>query len=327
MHTSTVTRRSLIAALSAVPAVALVAGCSNNSKSNASESAGGGSTGGGKKLAIFATTGYLADAAKVLDPDAEITTMVMPGGDPHTYEPTTQDIEKMQSADAVFSSGVHLEAKMLTQLESLGSKHIAVGNKIDQSELLPWPEKDDQGNDLHDPHIWNSTKIWQQVVTLMAEHLKGINPDKSADYDKNAEAYKKQIEETDTWAKQETAKIPEERRVLVTGHDAFNYFGRAYGIEIHATDFVTSEADMSAEDIAELADLIATHKLPVIFQDNLKNPQAIQSVKEAVAAKGWQVEVSDQELYADSLGSEAGVDSYLGVLKHNVTTIVEALSR
>ena len=186
MHTSTVTRRSLIAALSAVPAVALVAGCSNNSKSSASESAGGGSTGGGKKLAIFATTGYLADAAKVLDPDAEITTMVKPGGDPHTYEPTTQDIEKMQSADAVFSSGVHLEAKMLTQLESLGSKHIAVGNKIDQSELLPWPEKDDQGNDLHDPHIWNSTKIWQQVVTLMAEHLKSINPDKSADYDKNA---------------------------------------------------------------------------------------------------------------------------------------------
>ena len=123
MRPTILTRRSLIAALSAVPAVALVAGCSNNSKSSASESAGG-----GKKLAIFATTGYLADAAKVLDPDAEITTMVMPGGDPHTYEPTTQDIEKMQSADAVFSSGVHLEAKMLTQLESLGSKHIAVGN-------------------------------------------------------------------------------------------------------------------------------------------------------------------------------------------------------
>lgn len=83
---------------------------------------------------------------------------------------------------------------------------------------------------------------------------------------------------------------------------------------------------MSAEDIAELADLIAKHKLPVIFQDNLKNPQAIQSVKEAVAAKGWQVEVSDKKLYADSLGDEAGVDSYLGVMKHNVTTIVEALS-
>ena len=100
MRPTTFTRRSLIAALSAVPAVALIAGCSNNSKSSASESAGGGNTGSGKKLAIFATTGYLADAAKVLDPDAEITTMVMPGGDPHTYEPTTQDIEKMQSADA-----------------------------------------------------------------------------------------------------------------------------------------------------------------------------------------------------------------------------------
>lgn len=193
MRPTSLTRRSLIAALSAVPAVALVAGCSSNSSGSASESAGG-----GKKLTIFATTGYLADAAKVLDPDAEITTMVKPGGDPHTYAPSTQDIEKMQSADAVFSSGVHLEAKMLTQLESLGSKHIAVGDKIDQSELLPWPEKDEQGNDLHDPHIWNSTKIWQQVVTLMADHLKTINSSKAADYDKNAEAYKKQIEETDT---------------------------------------------------------------------------------------------------------------------------------
>jgi len=326
MRPTVLTRRALIAAISAVPAVALAAGCSSNNSTTTSNSGSGGG-GDDKKLTIFATTGYLADAAKVLDPTAEITTMVQPGGDPHTYEPTTQDIEKMQSADAVFSSGVHLEAKMLTQLESLGSKHIAVGDKIDQGELLPWPEKDDQGNDLHDPHIWNSTKIWQQVVTLMADHLKTINSAKSAEYDKNAEAYKKQIEETDTWAKTETAKIPEERRVLVTGHDAFNYFGKAYNIEIHATDFVTSESNMSADDIAELADLIATHKLPVIFQDNLKNPQAIQSLKEAVAAKGWQVEVSDKELYADSLGSEPGVDSYLGVMKHNVTTIVEALTK
>ena len=324
MKPATFTRRTFIAAISATSAAALVAGCANNSTESSGSGSGAGD--GGKKLAIFATTGYLADAAKVLDPDAEITTMVKPGGDPHTYEPTTQDIEKMQSADAVFSSGVHLEAKMLTQLESLGSKHIAVGNKIDQSELLPWPEKDEQGNDLHDPHIWNSTKIWQQVVTLMAEHLKTINPGKSADYDKNAEAYKKQIQETDTWAKEQTEKIPADRRVLVTGHDAFNYFGRAYNIEIHATDFVSSDADLSADEISELADLIATHKLPVIFQDNLKNPQAIQSLKEAVAAKGWTVEVSDKELYADSLGSESGVDTYLGVMKHNVETIVGALS-
>ena len=312
MKPATFTRRTFIAAISATSAAALVAGCANNSTESSGSGSGAGD--GGKKLAIFATTGYLADAAKMLEPTAEITTMVKPGGDPHTYEPTTQDIEKMQSADAVFSSGVHLEAKMLTQLESLGSKHIAVGNKIDQSELLPWPEKDEQGNDLHDPHIWNSTKIWQQVVTLMAEH------------DKNAEAYKKQIQETDTWAKEQTEKIPADRRVLVTGHDAFNYFGRAYNIEIHATDFVSSDADLSADEISELADLIATHKLPVIFQDNLKNPQAIQSLKEAVAAKGWTVEVSDKELYADSLGSESGVDTYLGVMKHNVETIVGALS-
>ena len=324
MKPATFTRRTFIAAISATSAAALVAGCANNSAESSGSGSGAGD--GGKKLAIFATTGYLADAAKMLEPTAEITTMVKPGGDPHTYEPTTQDIEKMQSADAVFSSGVHLEAKMLTQLESLGSKHIAVGNKIDQSELLPWPEKDEQGNDLHDPHIWNSTKIWQQVVTLMAEHLKTINPGKSADYDKNAEAYKKQIQETDTWAKEQTEKIPADRRVLVTGHDAFNYFGRAYNIEIHATDFVSSESEISATQIEELATLIADKKVPTIFQDNLKNPEAINHLKEAVVAKGWSVEVSDKPLYADSLGEQAPVDTYLGVFAYNADAIVAALA-
>lgn len=277
-------------------------------------------------LKVFATTGYLADAVKNLDPSADLTTMVKPGGDPHTYQPSTQDIEKMRSADVVFSTGVHMEAQMLKQLDSLGAKHLAVGNKIPTSDLLPWPDKDEQGNDLHDPHIWNSTKIWTQVVDMMAKKLGEARPAKAAEYTKNAEAYIGKIKEADEYAKKELGKIPAERRVLVTGHDAFNYFGKSYGLEIHATDFVTSEANLSAAQLSELAELIAKHKLPVIFQDNLKNHQAIDALKEAVKSRGWDVEVSDTELFADSLGEGNGVDTYLGVHKHNVDAIVKALA-
>lgn len=312
-------RRLAITVVSALTIAVTACGQSNSTPTT------DGSAGSEAPLKIFATTGYLADAVKNLDPSAELTTMVQPGGDPHTYQPSTQDIEKMQAADVVFSNGVHMEAQMLKELDSLGDKHLAVGNKIPPADLLPWPEKDDQGNDLHDPHIWNSTKIWTQVVDLMGKKLGEVRPAKAAEYTKNAEAYIAKIKEMDDYAKTELAKIPKERRLLVTGHDAFNYFGKTYDLEIRATDFVTSEANLSAAEVSELAKVIAEHKLPVIFQDNLKNHQAIESVKEAVKAQGWQVEVSDTELFADSLGSESGVDTYLGVMKHNVDTIVKAL--
>lgn len=306
-----------VAMLLAAATMAATAGCGTDSTAPA--------TSGTAPLKIFATTGYLGDAVKNLVPDAEITVMVKPGGDPHTYQPSTQDIEKMQGADVVFSNGLHMEAQMLKQLDSLGAKHLAVGTRVNPSDLLPWPEKDEQGNELHDPHIWNSTRIWAQVVQAMEEKLAEARPDAKATYKANAKTYVGEIEKADAYARQQIDKIPSERRVLVTGHDAFNYFGKSYGLEIHATDFVSSDANISATELSQLADTIAKHKLPVIFQDNLKNKQAIEALQEAVKARGWNVKVADTELYADSLGDASGVDTYLGVLTHNVDTIVKAL--
>ncbi|MDO4241632.1 MAG: zinc ABC transporter substrate-binding protein, partial [Microbacteriaceae bacterium] len=121
-------------------------------------------------------------------------------------------------------------------------------------------------------------------------------------------------------------KIPSPR-ILVTGHDAFNYFGKTFNLEIHATDFVTTEAERTAKQISELATLIADKKVPVIFMDNQVDPQAIKSLQEAVKAKGWNVRVSNKELFADSLGAEKGLDTYLGVYEHNVKTVVEELTK
>lgn len=311
-------RSTALKAVGAVAAAALLlTGCS---------SAGSGASGDSDALEVYATTGYLADAVANIAPDAEVTTMVGPGGDPHTYQPSTKDIETINAADVVFWNGLHLEAQMTDQLSSLGDRQLAVGDQLPEDMLLDWPETDDEGNPLHDPHVWNSPEAWTEVVGLVADKLADVDPDNADEYRDNAEDYKGRIEETAAEAREKLADIPEPR-ILITGHDAFNYFGDTFGLEVRATDFVSTEAKLSAGELSELADLIAEKKVPVIFHDNQANPQAITSLKEAVRSRGWDVEVSDQELYADSLGADAGVDTYLGVFSHNVDAVAEALGK
>ena len=114
-------------------------------------------------------------------------------------------------------------------------------------------------------------------------------------------------------------------RILITGHDAFNYFGKTYGLEVHATDFVSTEAKLSASELSDLADLIADNKVPTIFQDNQANPQAVKSLQEAVHARGWDVTISDEELFADTLGSTAPTDTYIDAFLHNAEAVAAAL--
>ena len=276
-------------------------------------------------MTVYATTGYLADAVANVAPDAEVITMVGPGGDPHTYQPSTQDIETIQNADAVVWTGLHLEARMDDLLESLGDKQVAVGELLPEALLLDWPETDDEGNALNDPHVWNSPEAWSLIVGYIADHLGELDPDNAADYQANAEAYIAEIEAAAAEAEELLAAIPQGSRILITGHDAFNYFGETFDIEVRATDFVSSEAQMSPREMSDLAAFIAENRIPVIFQDNLANPQAITSLQEAVQALGWQVEISDRELFADSLGADPGVDTYLGVFRHNASTVASAL--
>ncbi|HJB10340.1 MAG TPA: metal ABC transporter substrate-binding protein [Candidatus Brachybacterium merdavium] len=279
---------------------------------------------GEQPLTVYATTGYLADAVATLAPEAEVTTMVGPGGDPHTYQPSTQDIETIQDSDLVLWNGLHLEAHMDDLLESRGEQQLAVGELLPTELLLDWPERDDQGNALHDPHVWNSPEAWSLVVGYIADKLSEVDPEGAEQYARNAAAYQEEIEEAAEEAEELLESVPQPR-ILITGHDAFNYFGQTYDLEVHATDFVSTDAALSPTELSGLADLIAENEVPVIFQDNQANPQAITSLQEAVQARGWQVEVSEQELYADSLGSEPGLDTYLGVFLHNAEAVAEAL--
>lgn len=277
----------------------------------------------GGALNVVATTGYLGDAVRNIAPDAEVTVLVGPGGDPHTQELTTQDTQKLNDADVVIWTSHDMEHKMRDQLDKLGNKQVAAAEAIPEADLLPWEE--DGKVEGFDPHVWNSPDNWKIVVDATAKKLGEIDKNNASKYEENAKAYSKKID----MAKEEAGKvleaIPADRRILVTGHDAFNYFGKTYNLEIHATDFVSSESEISAADLDKLAAMIAEKKIPVIFQDNLQNPAAIDHLKEAVKAKGGDVEVSDKPLFADSLGEKAPLDTYLGAFEYNAKTIADAL--
>ncbi|MFC0582530.1 metal ABC transporter substrate-binding protein [Micrococcoides hystricis] len=275
-------------------------------------------------LTVFATTMYLADAVKRIAPDVEVTTMVGPGADPHTYQLSTKDIERLNSADVVLWNGLHLEAVAGKVLAEQGDRQLAVAEQLPTDDLIKAGDDDDFGG-MYDPHVWNDPDLWSQVVEFSAEFLGKHDPDNAEQYLQNAKEFQQDIAELDAKAQKQLDTIPEDRRVVITGHDAFNYLGRAYNLEIRATDFISTEAELSAAELSELADVIAEHEIPVIFQDNQKNPQAITSLKEAVTARGGAVEVSSEELFADSMGPEAPVDTYLGAFAHNVETIAEAL--
>lgn len=297
-------------------------GCSVNADSAKTDKAE--DKNGVKTLEIVATTGYLADAITNIDPEAKITTLVKPGGDPHTQELSTKDTEAIEQADLVIWTSHDMEHKMMNHFDGLGDKSYAPGDFLDkEKELLPWEE--DGKVEGHDPHIWNSPDNWKHVVTLISERLAKANPAKADTYKSNAEKYNQKIEALKQEAQAKFATIPAEHRYLVTGHDAFQYLGHSFGLTVLATDVVSSEGDKSDKDIEELAQQIADHKIKTIFVDNLKSPKAIQSLKEKVAAHGWEVTVSDEELYADTLSESGAASTYLGAFKHNCDVITAGL--
>lgn len=298
------------ALLATIAAVVLLSGCAADTDDDA--------------LTVYATTGYLADAVSNVAPEAVVTTMVGPGGDPHTYQPSTRDIQTMQASDLVLWNGLHLEAQLTDQLRSFGDRQLAVGETLPDDMLLDLAETDDEGNALHDPHVWNDPAAWSLVVQGVADKLAEVDPGNADDYRENASAYREQIAQADADAREvlQTVAAP---RILVTGHDAFAYLGAAYDLDVRATDFISTEAALSAGELSDLARLIADERIPVIFHDNQASPQAITSLREAVRARGGEVEISDTELYADSLGADPGVDTYLGAFGHNVRAIAAAL--
>lgn len=275
-----------------------------------------------QKPRIVATTTMLGDMAQVLaQDDAEVITLMGPGVDPHLYTASAQDMNRLKDATIVLYSGLHLEGKMgdiFAQLSKQGKTVICASDGIPDEKLLGW----DQGG--HDPHVWFDVTLWKDATRHVATQLAQADPAHADAYQKRAEAYLAQLDELDTYARERITSIPDSSRYLITAHDAFQYFGRAYGIEVRGLQGISTETEAGTKDMSDLATFIADHHIKAIFVESSVPHKSVEALQAAVQARGADVAVGG-ELYSDSLG-DGDHASYLATVRANVDTIVGALS-
>lgn len=290
-----------------------------------SETAQGGEDLAQRPIRAVTTIGMIADVVENVGGDrVEVTSLMGPGVDPHLYAASEGDVRRLQEADVIFYNGLHLEAQMAGVLERMGDGDrvtVAVTDTIDRDRLLAPPEF----AGAYDPHVWFDVTMWMKAVELVRDALIDLDPTHEAVYRENAEAYLAELESLHQYVLDQAARVTEEKRVLVTAHDAFNYFGRAYGFEVRGLQGISTEAEASTADVQGLARFIAEREIPAIFIESSVPQRNIEAVQAAVQAQGFNVTIGG-ELYSDAMGpagSEA--DTYIGMVRHNIDTIVSAL--
>ncbi len=301
----------------------LVAGC---------ESPGGPGTDDGK-LRVLCTTSIVADAVSRVGGDhVAVDTLMGPGIDPHRYAPTGGDARKLSDARLVFHNGLHLEGKMADVLDKPGrGVAVAVTKTLDPSTDLRPAEIAEAGAGAHDPHVWFDVRLWMKAVACVRDELVAADPAHADAFRANADAYLKELDALDREVKETVGKLPKEKRVLVTSHDAFGYFGRAYGFEVRGVQGVSTAGETNTKEIDDLARFLGTRKIPAVFGETSVPTTGLQKVLDTVRSDHkFEVRlVGDGDaLYSDALG-EPGTPggTYPGMIRHNVNVIVGALSK
>lgn len=277
---------------------------------------------------IVATTGMIGDAAAIIGRGRlSVHVLMGPGVDPHQYKASAGDLRRMQAAKLVFYNGLHLEGKMTDVFEQMAkrTKTVAVTHRMDPDRDLRHAAEGYEGT--HDPHVWFDVSLWMKAVEAIRDALIDFDPAHEADYKGNAAAYLKELAALHEEVKEKAARVPTDRRVLITAHDAFYYFGRAYGFEVRGLQGISTASEPSTRDVQALAQLIGTRKIPAIFGESSVPDRNIQAVVDAVqTGYGFHVRFVGEKLFSDALGN-AGTPagSYVGMVRHNIDTIVEAL--
>jgi manganese/zinc/iron transport system substrate-binding protein len=285
--------------------------------------AGGGGD-GDRPLTIVATTNLVADVARaVAGEHAEVQALMGPGVDPHLYKASEGDVRRLAEADLILYNGLHLEGKMADILVKMarGRPVVALGEGVPEESLREPPELAGQ----YDPHVWFDVSLWRLTLPVVAEELATLDPDHAADYRANADRYAAELAELDAWVEAQIALLPAERRVLITAHDAFGYFGRRYGMQVVGIQGISTLAEAGLQDIERVVDLVVESGVPAIFVESSVPRRTVEAVQGAVRARGRELAIGG-ELYSDSLGAAGSpAGTYPGMVRHNVETIVEAL--
>ncbi|WP_197525342.1 metal ABC transporter solute-binding protein, Zn/Mn family [Pseudobythopirellula maris] len=279
------------------------------------------------RLTIVATTGPVGDAVmRVVGDRAEVRVMMGPGVDPHLYREQPSDLVALDAADVVVYSGLHLEGRLGEVFDGLARRKTVIAitaglEEADDPRLLSPP--DFAG--YHDPHVWHDAAMWADCIGYLAERMAEHDPQGAEAYRANAADYRAELLELDGECRERIATIPAAQRRLVTAHDAFAYFSRAYGLESVGLKGVSTEDEIDLGRMAEVVDLIVENQVPCVFVESAVAPRVVESLIEPCRQRGHEVRIGG-ELFADALGPEdSGADTYVGMLRANVATIVAGL--
>jgi manganese/zinc/iron transport system substrate-binding protein len=274
-------------------------------------------------LNVVTTVGMIADVVENVGGECvQVTALMGPGIDPHLYKASASDVRTLQRADVIFYSGYNLEGQLGEVLSRLSRQitTVAVAEQaISDAETLR-----KAGQNAIDPHLWMDVNLWARTADVIAQTLSEASPG-CQNAPANAEAYKTQLLALHDWIKESIATIPETQRILVTAHDAFFYYSRAYGIEVASVQGVSTQSEASIEDIRSTVNTVVERQVPAIFIESSINPRTIEAVLQAVEDQGFTTTIGGS-LYSDATGERGTADgTYIGMLYHNTKTITEAL--
>jgi manganese/zinc/iron transport system substrate-binding protein len=277
------------------------------------------------RYTIVATVGMVADITRnVAGEHAEVHGLIGSGVDPHLYKPTRSDVQKLMSADVIFYNGLLLEGKMtdsLLRAATSGKRVHAVTELIDQTYLL----EPDEFAGHFDPHVWMDPAAWAKAVEVVRDKLVEYDPQHAEQYKLNAAEYLGRLELLDRYAESAMNSVSEQQRVLVTAHDAFNYFGRRFGFEVVGIQGISTESEAGVRDIERLVSLLVERNIAAVFVESTVSERNINALIAGAKARGHEVTIGG-ELFSDAMGDEGTYEgTYIGMIDHNVTSITRAL--
>ncbi len=277
-----------------------------------------------KAIEVVATTGMIADAARVVGGDhVKVRALMGPGVDPHAYRQTRSDIVAMTRADLVLWHGLYLEAQMEDFLRKLAKTRVvvAVAEQLPKQNLMAHDDYEDK----FDPHVWMDPEIWSKVVVQVQTALSDVSPEHKAKFVANTASYLEEIKTLSRYAKQVLETVPLQSRVLLTAHDAFNYFGKAYGYEVIGIQGISTESEAGLKRIGELVDVLVQRKIGAVFVESSVSDRNMRALIEGAASKDHKVVIGG-ELFSDAMGADGTYEgTYIGMIDHNSTTIARAL--
>lgn len=271
------------------------------------------------------TVGMITDVVRNVAGDkAEVEGLIGEGIDPHLYKPTRNDVVALSRADIIFYNGLMLEGKMADVLVRLARQgkpvHAVTDTILERGDYVMT-----DAEQHYDPHVWMDVDGWIMATEVVADALAGFDPDNAAFYAANAADYIGRLEALDAYAEEAFASIPEDRRVLVTAHDAFAYMGRAYGLEVRGIQGISTESEAGVKDIENLIDYLVANGIPAVFVETSVSDKNVRALVEGAAARGHDLAIGG-ELFSDAMGPGGSYEgTYIGMIDHNVTTIANAL--